>query len=397
MEQNFTPFAQERVMSKWENVVDYNLGDSGVHPITIRELVDDPGFIEELLSTGLYHPQANGIIELREHVAALYPGATTDNVLVTSGAAQANFTSLWTLLDPGDEVVVVLPNYLQIWGVAHNFGLKVKSCGLDGARDWALNTDELDAVVTDKTRLVAVCNPNNPTGHILTSEEMDAVVAAARRAGAWLLADEVYAGTEHAGDEVTPSFWGRYERVLAIGSMSKAYAMPGVRIGWIVTSEEVVEEIWARQEYVTIGSAMLANKLAAHALCPQVRPRLLARTRSYTRKRLQAVHEVGRASRGSTRLGASTGGAHRAGPVRRPRQLDGLLHAPDPRAERRDRSRGPLRPRRLPADQLRSSGGLPRRGARATVPRLRTVASAGPWGLPRGMRAARPGRAIGVG
>jgi aspartate/methionine/tyrosine aminotransferase len=283
MSRDFVPFAQERVMSKWENVVDYNLGDSGVHPMTTAELVDDPEVIEELLSTGLHHPQANGILELREHIATLYPGATTDNVLVTSGAAQANFTSLWTLLEPGDEIVVMLPNYLQIWGVAQNFRLQVKSFNLEEERDWGVDLDELDSTVTDKTKLVAVCNPNNPTGHIMTAEEMDGVVAAADRVGAWLLADEVYAGTERTTEKVTPSFWGRYDRVLAIGSMSKAYGMPGLRIGWIVAPEEMVDEVWARQEYVTIGSAMLANKLAAFALAPQVRPRILARTRGYTR------------------------------------------------------------------------------------------------------------------
>jgi len=284
MNQGFVPFAQERVMSKWENVVEYNLGDSGVHPMTIEELVDDPNIIEELLSTGLYHPQANGIIELREHIAAMYPSATPDNVLVTSGAAQANFTSIWTLLKPGDEIAVMQPNYMQIWGIANNFKLHIKTFNLKEELNWAVDLDELNSNVTDKTKLIAVCNPDNPTGHIMTSEEMDAVVAVADRVGAWLLADEVYAGAEHNTHEITPSFWGRYERVLAIGSMSKAYGMPGLRIGWIVTTEDIVEEIWARQEYVTIGSAMLNNKLAAYALSPNIRPRILDRTRNYVRK-----------------------------------------------------------------------------------------------------------------
>lgn len=271
-------------MSKWENVVDYNLGDSGVHPLTTEELVDDPKVIEELLSTGLYHPQANGIIELRERIASLYPGTAPDNVLVTSGAAQANFTSIWTLLEPDDEIVVMLPNYMQIWGIAHNFRLHVKTFNLKEELNWAVDLDELNSAVTDKTKLIAVCSPNNPSGHIMTPEEMDAIVAATDRVGAWLLADEIYAGAERTTDEVTPSFWGRYERVLAIGSMSKAYGMPGLRIGWIVSTEDMVEEIWARQEYVTIGSAILGNKLAAYALSPEVRPRILARTRDYVRK-----------------------------------------------------------------------------------------------------------------
>jgi aspartate/methionine/tyrosine aminotransferase len=271
-------------MSKWENVVDYNLGDSGVHPMTPQELVDDPGVMEEILRTGLYHPQANGVIELREHIANLYPGAMPDNVLVTSGAAQANFTSIWTLLKPGDEIAVLLPNYLQIWGIAHNFGLDVREFNLREELDWALDIDKLDHTVTEETKLIAVSNPNNPSGHIMTQEEMDAIVKAADRVGAWILADEVYAGTERTDDDVTSSFWGRYDRVLAIGSMSKAYGMPGLRIGWIVTTVDSADEIWARQEYVTIGSAMLDNKLAAYALSPQVRPRVLARTRNYVRK-----------------------------------------------------------------------------------------------------------------
>ena len=284
MSKEFLPFAQERVMSKWENVVDYNLGDSGVFPMTTEELVDDPRIIDELLSTGLYHPQANGILELREHIAKLYPAATPENVLVTSGAAQANFTSLWALLEPGDEIAVLLPNYLQIWGTAHNFGLNVREFHLRAELNWGVDLDELSSAVSDKTRLIAVCNPNNPTGHIMAAEEMDAVVNAADRVGAWLLADEVYSGTELSNQEATPSFWGRYDRVLAMGSMSKAYGLPGLRIGWIVTSEDLAEEVWARQEYVTIGSAMLDNKLAAYALSPEVRPRIIARTRDYVRK-----------------------------------------------------------------------------------------------------------------
>ena len=284
MSEDFVPFAQERVMSKWENVVDYNLGDSGVHPMTAKELIDDPEVIEEVLSTGLYHPQANGILELREHIASLYPGATPDNVLVTSGAAQANFTSIWTLLKPGDEIVVLLPNYLQIWGTAHNFGLEVKEFHLREDLDWAVDLDELESTVTEDTKLIALCNPNNPSGHILTPGEMEAVVAAADGVGAWILADEVYAGTERTQKGVTPSFWGRYDRVLGIGSMSKSCGMPGLRIGWIVTTEEMAEEVWARQEYVTIGSAMLDNKLAAYALSPEVRPRIQKRTRDYVRQ-----------------------------------------------------------------------------------------------------------------
>jgi aspartate/methionine/tyrosine aminotransferase len=274
----------ERMMSKWENVVAYNLSESGVHPATIHDLVDDPAVIQDLLGTELNYPQANGTIELRERIAALYPGATPDNILVTVGCAEANLISPQTILTPGDELVIMLPNYMQIWGIAHNFGYKLKAFHLKEEQGWAPDLAELDQVVSETTKLIAVCNPNNPTGYILKEEEMDAIVAAADRVGAWLLADEVYSGAERLTDDETPSFWGRYDKVLAHNSLSKAYGIPGLRIGWVVGPADTVDDIWARHEYTTIGTTMLSNKLAAIALSPEVRPRLIQRTRDYIRR-----------------------------------------------------------------------------------------------------------------
>lgn len=283
MGRRFITFEQERIMSLWENRVEYNISESGVHPLTVTKLVEDPSFVEELLTTGLTYPQSNGIDKLREHIAALYPGANSNNVLVTTGCAQANYTAILTLMEPGDEIVIMLPNYLQIWGIAHNLGLNVKSFHLKEELRWFIDLDELEDAVTDNTRLIAVVNPNNPTGHILTGDEMDAIAAAADRVGAWLLADEVYAGAERVTDKFTPSFWGRTEKVLAMNSLSKAYGLPGLRIGWVVAPEEIIAEIWARQDYITIGTTMLGNKLAAYALSPEIRPRIIARTRKYIR------------------------------------------------------------------------------------------------------------------
>jgi aspartate/methionine/tyrosine aminotransferase len=280
----FQRFAMERFMSKWENQVDYNLSESGVHPVTVRELLDDPELEQRILDTELNYPQANGIVELRENIARLYPGATTDNVLVTVGAAEANFISVHTLVQPGEEMVVMLPNYMQIWGIGHNLGAQVKSFHLVEERGWAPDLDELREAVTDETKLIAVCNPNNPTGYVLTPEEMDGIVRVAERVGAWILADEVYSGAERLTDEQTPSFWGRYDKVLANNSLSKAYGLPGLRIGWVVGPEKAVEDLWARHDYTAIGTTMLSNKLSSIALSPEVRPRIIQRTRDYIRR-----------------------------------------------------------------------------------------------------------------
>ena len=281
----FQPFVMERMMSLFEQDVEYNLSESGVHPMLLGELLADrPELVTELLGTDLNYPYVNGIPELRHNIAAMYAGAKAENVLVTVGAIEANYITTRTLLAPGDEIVVMLPNYMQIWGIARNHGLVIKTFNLQEDRGWTPDLGELDTAVTPQTKLIAICNPNNPTGRILSEVEMDAIIAIADRVEAWILADEVYCGAERLTDVQTPSFYGRYPKVVAVGSMSKAYGLPGLRIGWAIGPVDALQDIWARHEYTTISATMLSNKLAALALSPEVRPRILQRTRSYIRQ-----------------------------------------------------------------------------------------------------------------
>jgi len=276
---DFQPFVQERVMSKNEQDVDYNLADSGVHPLLLRELLaEDPDFINTLLDTDLNYAHANGIPELRNNIAALYNVAKEDNILVTVGAIEANYLTIRTLLSPEDEIVIMLPNYMQIWGVAKNHNLNIRTFNLKEENGWAPDLDELKEAVNPKT------NPNNPTGYILSDEEMGAIVSAADSVGAWILADEVYIGAERITSDETKSFYGLYDKVIATGSMSKAYGLPGLRLGWAVGPVPTIDDIWARHEYITISATMLSNKLAARALSPKVRPRLIQRTRDFIKQ-----------------------------------------------------------------------------------------------------------------
>ena len=288
----FQPFMMERWMSKYEQDVEYNLSESGAHPISLGELLaDDPEAVDRLMATGLNYPYVNGTPGLRQSIAALYDGATSDGILVTVGAAEANYIATRTLLSAGDEIVVMLPNYMQIWGIARNHGLRVKTFHLREENGWEADLDELYETVTGKTKLIAVCNPNNPTGHILGEAEMDGMVRVAERVGAWILADEVYRGAERLTDEESPSFYGRYDKVVATGSLSKAYGLPGLRIGWVVAPPDTIEEVWARHEYVTISATMLSNLLAEVALSSEVRPRLIRRTRGYIREGYPVLQE----------------------------------------------------------------------------------------------------------
>jgi aspartate/methionine/tyrosine aminotransferase len=281
---SFSPFDLEYTQSLWEQKVDINLTESGVHPIRLDELLGgDESMFAELLATEINYPHVNGNPLLRESIAGLYDGAGVENVLVTVGAAEANNLIMQTIMQPGDELLTQTPTYKQVWGLAENSDHLVKSFRMQADKGWALDIDEMNAQVSDKTRVIAIVNPNNPTGYIMTDAEMDAVIAAADSVGAWILADEVYRGAERLQEAETKSFYGRYDKVLAVGSMSKAYGLPGLRIGWVVGPPQTVEDTWRRHEYTTITASMLSNILATHALLPDVRPRLLKRTREYIR------------------------------------------------------------------------------------------------------------------
>jgi aspartate/methionine/tyrosine aminotransferase len=148
---------------------------------------------------------------------------------------------------------------------------------------WRIDLDALDAVVTPRTKLVAIVNPNNPTGTVLTNLEMERIVAACARVGAWLHVDEVYHGTEHAGVPDTPTFWGRYDRLICTNSLSKAYGLSGLRIGWALTTPQMAEELWRRHEYAVIAAAAPSMTLAEIALRPHKRARPLDRQREISR------------------------------------------------------------------------------------------------------------------
>jgi len=275
-------FKMERLQSTWENRVKYNLSESSVHPMSTRELISDPDFLKELLETPLIYNQSNGTDELRSAIAAHYSRATPDHVEVTNGGSEANFITVYSMLDPGDEVIIILPNYQQIWGLTRSLGMNVKEVQLREDRNWAPDLDELESTATANTKMIVVCNPNNPTGAILTEPEMDAIVRTAARSGAWILADEIYQGSERSG-KTTPSFWGRYDRVIVTNGLSKAFGLPGLRIGWIVAPNKIVAKMWSYHDYTTIAPGTLSDMLARVALSAGGRRRCFERTRNICR------------------------------------------------------------------------------------------------------------------
>jgi aspartate/methionine/tyrosine aminotransferase len=289
-------FDMERMQSLYWHEVEYDLSESGVQPLTIRELLGEHGDPQGFLDTALGYPLSEGSDVARERIAQWYPGCGRDNVTIVNGGSEANFLALWTLLEPGDRLAFMIPNYMQGWGLGRHFAGRTDAFGLRlrggrGGPRWELDRDELERAVTDRTSVIMVCNPNNPTGHVFTPAEMEAIIDAASGVGAWIVADEIYRGAEIDTDETSPTFWGRYERVVVTSGLSKAFGMPGLRIGWAVAAEEAIERLWIRHDYTTLTPGMISDGLAGLAMEQGRRERILARTRGIIRRQLPPLED----------------------------------------------------------------------------------------------------------
>lgn len=287
----FEPFAMERLQSIWEHQVAWNVSESGVEPLRVEELALTEPDREELLRQPLAYTQTNGTIELRAHISALYSGATVDHIQVTNGGSEANCITLLHLVDRDDEVVMMTPNYMQATGLLHSLEATVVPWPLrvnEAGTRWEPDLDALPSLVTARTKALFICTPNNPTGSRLTEAELDAIGAAAARVGAWVISDEIYRGAELDAVE-SPTMWGRSDRVIITSGLSKAYGLPGLRIGWVVGPPSTVAELWGVHDYTTIAPGAVNDRLARIALSPEGRERLLARTRGIIRANYPVV------------------------------------------------------------------------------------------------------------
>lgn len=271
-------FLLERNQSEFENQVEINLTESGVHPLSVGELLNEQD-LSRFLQLRVGYGYTEGTPELREAIATWYPDAGVRNVLATTGTSEANFLVAWSLLRSSDTLAFMVPNFMQLDGVARGFGANVIHFKLRPELGWRLDFDEVQSVLSTNPALVSVVNPHNPTGRVMPPEDMRRLVELTERAGAWLLVDEIYRGAELGSAPETTSFWGTSPRVIVTCSTSKSLAHPGLRLGWIVAPEEVIYECMRRQDYTTIGTSPLSQYLATWLLTPTNRARVLERSR----------------------------------------------------------------------------------------------------------------------
>ncbi|GGL53718.1 aminotransferase class I/II-fold pyridoxal phosphate-dependent enzyme [Wenxinia marina] len=263
---HIAPFAVEQWMNEWETRVSLNLAETCIHSLTVGEmlaLAGAPDAMDEVRELWLGYGEIPGSLRLRTAIAALHARQSPANVMVAHGTIGANHLVYQALVGVGDRVVSVVPSYQQHTSIPESLGADLVRVELDEASGWRLDMERLAEAVTPGTRLVALTNPNNPTGALLPAEELRAVVEIARVAGAWLLCDEVYRGL---APDSTPSVADLYEKGISTSGMSKAFALAGLRVGWIVAPEEVLRRVEIHRDYTTISVGRIDDLLAAVAL-----------------------------------------------------------------------------------------------------------------------------------
>jgi aspartate/methionine/tyrosine aminotransferase len=278
----FPIFQLERSQTLYENTVRLNLTESGVHPCRLSDFLttDELRMIND---APLGYGYTDGRPSLRRAIADWYPKAGPENVLVANGSSEANLLALTALLEPDDEIIVITPNFLQIDGLARALGVAVVNVALKREESWQPNLARVRAAITRKTKMISLCDPNNPTGVLMQQDVRQGLAQLARDHDLWLHVDEIYRGAEIDGGDA-PTSYGLGSKVIVSGGLSKSFACPGLRLGWLVAPPEVVTLCHQRQDYTTIGTTMISQLAGELLMRPQTRDRILGRGRKIVAK-----------------------------------------------------------------------------------------------------------------
>jgi len=263
-------FGVERWMDLYETKCAFNLAETCVESLTIDQLLHLCGkqdtILNELRPLKLTYGAIEGSERLRHAIASLYDHQEPTNIIVTHGAIGGNALVYETLVEPGDTVVSVLPTYQQHYSIPESYGADVRILKLREENAFLPDLAELKRLVDHKTKLIAINNPNNPTGSLMNARLLADIAEIARSCGAYVLCDEVYRGTDQHGNGYTASIADLYERGISTGSMSKTYSLAGLRLGWIAGPEELIHAVSIHRDYNTISVGMIDDYFAALAL-----------------------------------------------------------------------------------------------------------------------------------
>ena len=283
------PFAVEEWMNAYETLARFNIAETCVDSVSLDELfalcgADRDAFFREFSARRLTYGDIEGAPAFRAGICRLYRSVAPEELVTTHGAAGANHHVFYSLVEPGDRVVSVMPTYQQLYSIPESFGADVHILPLRAEDGWLPDLGQLRGLVTPGTKLICVKNPNNPTGAQMPAEMLREIVEIARAAGAWVLCDEVYRHLTASG-EWCESIVDLYEKGISVGSMSKVFSLAGLRLGWIAAHDrELLRSMSSHRDYNHISCGMFDEAVAALALVHA--DRLLERSRGIVRENL---------------------------------------------------------------------------------------------------------------
>jgi aspartate/methionine/tyrosine aminotransferase len=284
-------FGVEIWMNETENHCEYNLAETCVDSLTVEDLLDLAGkkdsLLDEILPMRLSYGAIEGSDRLRDVIASLYREQNRENIIVTHGAIGANALVHETLVSPGDRVISVMPTYQQHYSIPESYGADIQLLKLREENKFLPDLAELQRLVDDNTRLICINNPNNPTGSLMDESFLLQVAEIARSCNAYLLCDEVYRGTDQQGAGATAAIADLYEKGISTASMSKAFSLAGLRLGWIAGPRELLDAVSIHRDYNTISVGMIDDYLASIAL--ENSEAILRRSREITRNNLAVL------------------------------------------------------------------------------------------------------------
>ena len=282
------PFEVEIWMNEWETRCTYNLAETCVASITINELLAlsgrDEADLYEILSMKLTYGDIEGSDRLRAAISKLYANTAIADITITHGTIAANMLVHKGLVERGDHVVSIIPTYQQHYSIPRSIEANVATLSLEASDGFLPDLDRLRSMVTLETKLIALTNPNNPTGALIERPMLEAIAEVADSVGAYLLCDEVYRGTGQVGDGMVPSIVDIYHRGISTAGMSKVFSLAGLRVGWVVAPNELTEKIMIHRDYDTISVGMINDHFSAIAL--ENAGKVLARSQAITRENL---------------------------------------------------------------------------------------------------------------
>ena len=288
------PFAVEEWMNAWEVGAKYNIAETCVDSISMNELFELTGedkteFLNRLCARRLSYGDIEGLPEFRKGVCGLYKTLNIENIVPTHGASGANHHVFYSLISPGDRVVSIMPTYQQLYSIPESYGADVQILHLSKENNYLPDLEKLRRLVTPKTKMICINNPNNPTGALMSEQMLREIVDIARSADAWILCDEVYRHLSQE-DGWCPSIVDLYEKGISVSSMSKVFSLAGLRLGWIATHDmSVVKSCLSHRDYNLVSCGVFDEMLAAAAL--KHRDKLLERSRKIVRENLQILDD----------------------------------------------------------------------------------------------------------